>query len=76
MSINSNSTSTLSSIDRLYRISEVEQITGLARSTIYLRLQQGQFPAPIQVGAKAVRWRQSDLQTWLEELPVVTQEAS
>lgn len=57
-------------MDSLLRRPEVEQLTGLARSTIYANVQSGLFPAPIKIGKRAVAWRSSDVQAWLESRPV------
>jgi prophage regulatory protein len=45
---------------------QVEQITGLGRSTIYEWMKDGRFPLPIKLGARAVAWRQADILAWLE----------
>ena len=55
--------------DRLLRRREVEEITGLARSSIYRYMQEGDFPRPVRVGPAAVRWRESDIVRWLESRP-------
>ena len=55
--------------DRLLRRGEVEEITGLARSSIYRYMQEGDFPRPVRVGPAAVRWRESDIVRWLESRP-------
>ena len=47
--------------DRLMRREEVEERTGLARTTIYRKMRGGSFPEPIQVGARAVRWPASEI---------------
>jgi prophage regulatory protein len=51
---------------RLIRRKEVEALTGLARSTIYERIKQGVFPAPVSLGAKAVAWVNTEIQEWIE----------
>ena len=56
--------------ERLLRRREVEDITGLSRSTIYRMVKTGQFPPPVRVGPKAVRWRLSDIIAWLESRPL------
>jgi prophage regulatory protein len=43
----------------------VEARTGLSRSTIYLRIAAGSFPKPISLGARAVRWLESEVEGWL-----------
>ena len=52
--------------DRLLRRRQVEEITGLSRSSIYRLMQDGEFPRPVKVGPAAVRWRASDINAWLE----------
>lgn len=43
---------------------EVEARTGLSRSTIYQYIKEGTFPAPVPLGAKAVGWLESDIESW------------
>ena len=45
----------------------VEKRTGLSRSTIYLRIQEGTFPRPIKLGARAVGWVENEIEAWLAE---------
>lgn len=40
------------------RMPAVVAATGLARSTIYQTIKAGSFPAPIQIGPRAVAWDQ------------------
>jgi prophage regulatory protein len=40
----------------ILRRKHVEDRTGLSRSTIYLRIQEGTFPRPVSLGARAVGW--------------------
>lgn len=50
----------------ILRRKQVENRTGLSRSTIYLRIQQGTFPKPIKLGgARAVGWLENEISTWL-----------
>ena len=55
-------------IDRLLRREEVEHIVGLRHSAIYRKIGTGEFPRPLRVGRRAVRWRQSDIDGWLAGL--------
>lgn len=50
--------------DRYLRRREVEIQTGLSRSTIYRRINDGSFPSPFNLGGKCVRWREQDLIEW------------
>jgi prophage regulatory protein len=66
--------------ETLLRRRDVEAVTGLSRSAIYLRLQQaergeGDFPAPVRVGPQGVRWRSSDIQAWIESRPLAREVA-
>ena len=55
--------------DKLLRRRQVEEITGMSRSSIYRLMQDGQFPRPVKVGCAAVRWRESNITGWLESRP-------
>ncbi len=50
---------------RFIRLPEVVERTGLARSTIYLRVAEGTFPKQISIGARAVAWLESDIEDWM-----------
>jgi prophage regulatory protein len=54
-------------IDRFMRRPAVEAATGLAKSTIYLKMNEGTFPRPVPVGRRAVAWRQSDIAAWQQQ---------
>lgn len=53
--------------DALLRLSTVEAITGLGKSTIYAKLKanDGSFPKPIKLGTRCTRFRAGDVQAWL-----------
>ena len=55
--------------ERLMRRQEVEVRCGLARSSIYRLMRQGKFPAPLKVGARAVRWSEGEIERRLLERP-------
>jgi prophage regulatory protein len=52
---------------RTIRLPDVEAKVGLKRSTIYALAKQGQFPAPIKLGARASAWLESSVDDWLRE---------
>ena len=56
--------------DRLMRRQEVEEVTGLGHSTIYRKMDDGTFPQSVKVTSRSVRWRESDIEAWMESLPV------
>ena len=51
----------------ILRRGQVEREVGLKRSTIYQRMQEGTFPRPIRLGERAVGWRASDIERFLED---------
>jgi prophage regulatory protein len=53
---------------RILRLASVIDITGLSRSTIYLRISEGTFPKQVSLGARAIGWRKEDIQEWLDNL--------
>ncbi len=50
----------------LLRLPQVKFRTNLSRSSIYNYVRSGAFPAPIQIGARAVAWLSSDIDAWIE----------
>ena len=51
---------------KILRRKDVETMTGLSRSTIYKLMSQGTFPKAIRLGPRAVGWRLSDIEVWIE----------
>ncbi|MGF6726712.1 prophage regulatory protein [Paraburkholderia sp. GAS41] len=49
----------------LLRRAQVEKDTGLSIRTIYRRIADRTFPAPVQIGPKSVGWRVCDIDAWL-----------
>ena len=52
---------------RFLRLSDVESLVGLSRSTIYWLIAERRFPAQIRVGPRAVRWRAADILAWQDQ---------
>lgn len=52
-------------LQKAHRLNATEDIVGLKRSTIYKKIQDGEFPKPIKISERAVAWLESDLQEWL-----------
>lgn len=49
----------------ILRLPEVKQRTGLSRSTIYLRIANNEFPAPISLGGRSVGWPETAIDEWI-----------
>ena len=56
-------------VDRLIKLPEVVEITGLSRSTIYRLRKLGKFPEQVRVGSRAVRWWLSEILDWIKSKP-------
>lgn len=50
---------------RLLRLAEVMSLTGLSRSSIYLKMKHNEFPNQIQIGARSVAWLENEIQEWI-----------
>lgn len=48
----------------LMRISDVCQMLGIGRSTVYKLLSEKAFPKPVRVGPRSVRWRVELIEAW------------
>ena len=51
--------------EKFLRLSEVQHRVPYSRSTIYLKVSRGEFPPPINLGARAVGWLESDIDAWI-----------
>jgi prophage regulatory protein len=49
----------------ILRLPAVKARTGLSRSSIYLRMSQGQFPKSIPLGPRIVGWLETDVENWI-----------
>lgn len=50
---------------RILRISEVQQVTGLSRSSLYKLIQERHFPRQVPLGSRSVGWFESEVQAWI-----------
>lgn len=57
----------IQTIPSILRRKQVQARTGLSRSTIYFRISEGTFPAPVRLGARAVGWIESEISDWLAD---------
>ena len=49
----------------ILKLKQVEGRTGLSRSSIYLRIQEGTFPRQVKLGARSVGWLENEIDAWL-----------
>lgn len=50
------------------RLPAVISAVGIGRSTIYDRIKAGTFPAPVQLGPRAVAWDAAEISKWQASL--------
>ncbi|HEC0407967.1 AlpA family transcriptional regulator [Pseudomonas aeruginosa] len=51
---------------KVLRLDAVVQVTGLARSTIYKLVGEGEFPRPVPLTARSVGWIESEVIAWIK----------
>lgn len=51
--------------DRILRIKAVLDRTGLSRSTLYRKIQNGTFPKQVQISTRCAGWRESAVNAWM-----------
>jgi len=60
----------------ILRLPAVKACTGLSRSTIYLRIAEGTFPKPVNLGGRAVGWLEVEIHEWLDRRIEVSRSSS
>lgn len=53
--------------DRILRIKSVLELTGLSRSTLYRKIEEGRFPKQINIAERCIGWRQSAVRAWMQD---------
>jgi prophage regulatory protein len=49
------------------RLATVKARTGLSRSTLYRRVAEGSFPAPVGLGGRSVGWLDTEVDAWVAQ---------
>jgi len=60
--------------EKILRLPNVLDRTGLSRSTVYLRVTEGRFPKPVSLGARAVGWIETEVEEWIARQIEVSRE--
>ncbi|HMN42932.1 MAG TPA: AlpA family phage regulatory protein [Povalibacter sp.] len=56
-------------MSRILRRREICAMTTLSKTTLYARIKEGSFPKAIQLGPKAVGWREDEVLAWMTGQP-------
>ena len=51
---------------RICRLTEVTELVGLCKSSIYRKVADGTFPAPIKISERAIGWTDTVISEWIE----------
>ena len=62
--------------DKFLKIRAVMALTGLSRSTIYLKIKSGEFPKPIKQGSHAIAFLESEVDAWMQERVAASRNSS
>jgi len=54
-------------VDRVLRLPEVIQTTGLCKTAIYAGISAGTFPKQLKLGQRSSGWLESSIQQWINE---------
>jgi len=54
--------------DRLLKLAQVMEITGLSKAMVYRLVSQGRFPKPCKPGGIATRWVESEVRAWRKKV--------
>lgn len=52
--------------NQILRLRDVQEKTGLKRSTIYQMILEGRFPKQVRLGLRSVGWHSDQIQAWLD----------
>jgi prophage regulatory protein len=58
--------------DQYLRLPEVKARVPVAKSTLYLWINQGRFPAPRSLGGNCVGWLKSEVLAWMQSRAVAS----
>ena len=56
---------------RIIRRDELLRRVPFSKTTLFQKIQAGEFPAPLSLGARAVGWREDEVQAWIDSRPRV-----
>ena len=54
-------------MQKIYRLKNVIEVTGMSRSTIYRLMGQDRFPKPIKLSQRIIGFLEEDIDQWIQE---------
>ena len=67
--MSSSALSDMLGMQQLLTRREVTEITGMSKTTVYELIDRDDFPRPVRIAKRSVRWRVADVQGWLDSRP-------
>lgn len=52
-------------LNKMLRVRQVIERTGLPRSSLYLLIERGEFPRQVKLGPRTVAWVESEIDEWM-----------
>ncbi len=56
----------MNEIRKFLKMTELVSVVGKSRTSIYMAIKAGAFPAPVRVGPRAVVWDSMEIAKWQE----------
>ena len=54
-------------MQKIHRLKNVIEVTGMSRSTIYRLMDQDKFPKPIKLTQRIIGFLEEDIDQWIQE---------
>ena len=67
-----NNLQSRASMRRFINWAEVKSRVSLSRSTVWRRIHEGSFPAPVQISRGRVAWLDHEIESWISTQLLVT----
>lgn len=55
-------------MDKLIRLPRVMELTGLAKSTVWLWVKDGKLPKGTKLSPRVTVWKESDILSWIKSV--------
>ena len=52
---------------KILKLRQVTEKAAISRSSLYAKVKQGKFPAPVKLGERASGWIEDEIDAWIEQ---------
>ena len=52
---------------KILKLKQVTEKAAISRSSLYAKVKQGKFPAPVKLGERASGWIEDEIDEWIEQ---------